>query len=512
MLKIILLFWCSFLLFTPTVFGEPIGSVPNIKDQDFVIERYVTGIESSPTTMAFVGNDILVLQKHDGKVRLIRDGHIDKAVLDVSVTNIGEQGMLGIVTSGSTVYLYFTESTSDGGEPIAKRVYKYEWNGDELVNPVLIRDLPQTRPYHNGGAMVTGLDDSVYLILGDAGRYGKLQNHKTGEPDDTSVIMRIDKEEPYYAMGIRNSFGLAVDPVTGNLWDTENGDDDFDEINLVMPSFNSGWEVIMGPATQDELSLLPGYEGYVYSDPEFSWQKPVAPTGITFVNSEPLAKLKNSVFVADCINGNLYKFELNSDRTEFVFTNPELQDKVVNIGESLDEIIFGTGFGCITDLEMGPDGLLYIVSLSEGTIFRMIPKSMASSITPEKEEGGGCLIATASYDSELAPQVQFLREIRDNTVLSTASGTSFMTAFNSLYYSFSPTVADWERQNPVFKEAVKLTITPLLSTLSLLQYVDIDSEAAMLGYGISIIVLNIGMYFVVPLVVISKLKKKINKK
>jgi len=105
MLKIILLFWCSFLLFTPTVFGEPIGSVPNIKDQDFVIERYVTGIESSPTTMAFVGNDILVLQKHDGKVRLIRDGHIDKAVLDVSVTNIGEQGMLGIVTSGSTVYL-----------------------------------------------------------------------------------------------------------------------------------------------------------------------------------------------------------------------------------------------------------------------------------------------------------------------------------------------------------------------------------------------------------------------
>jgi len=266
----------------------------------------------------------------------------------------------------------------------------------------------------------------------------------------------------------------------------------------------------MGPATQDEFSLLPGYEGYVYSDPEFSWQKPVAPTAITFVNSEPLAKFQNSVFVGDCIYGNLYKFALNSDRTEFVFTNPELQDKVVNMDESLDDIIFGTDFGCITDLEVGPDELLYIVSLSEGTIFRMIPQSMATTSTTE--EDGGCLIATATFGSELAPQVQFLREIRDNTVLSTVSGTSFMTAFNSFYYSFSPAVADLERQNPMFKETVKIVISPLLSSLSLLQYVDIDSESEMLVYGAGIILLNIGMYFVMPLVVISKLKKKINKK
>ncbi len=508
MFKIILLCMCLALV-TTSASAEPVGKVPTVKDQDFVIERFVSGIEKSPTTMAFIGNDILVLQKQDGKVRLIRDSVLqDKPVLDVSVTSVGEQGMLGIATVGSTVYLYFTESSSDGAEPIAKRVYKYEWNGDELVNPVLIRDLPQTRPYHNGGTMVT-LDGAVYLILGDAGRYGKLQNHKTGEPDDTSVIMRIDKEEPYYAVGIRNSFGLAVDPITGNIWDTENGDDDFDEINLVMPNFNSGWEVIMGPATQEKLSLLPGYEEYVYSDPEFSWQKPVAPTAITFASSEPLAKFKDSVFVGDCIYGNLYKFDLNSDRTEFVFTNPDLQDKVVNIDESLDDIIFGEDFGCITDLEVGPDGLLYIVSLSEGTIFRMIPQSMTASVSTEK---GGCLIATATYGSELAPQVQVLREIRDNTVLSTASGTSFMTAFNSFYYSFSPAVADLERQNPAFKELVKVTITPLLSSLSLLQYVEIDSEAEMLGYGIGIILLNVGMYFVAPLVVILKIKEKINKK
>ena len=129
---------------------------------------------------------------------------------------------------------------------------------------------------------------------------------------------------------------------------------------------------------------------------------------------------------------------------------------------------------------------------------------------PEKNvcasAGGGCLIATATFGSELAPKVQFLREIRDNTVLSTASGTSFMTAFNSFYYSFSPTVADWERQNPTFKETVKIAITPLLSSLSLLQHVDIDSEAEMLGYGIGIILLNIGMYFVAPALIIFKLK------
>ena len=120
--------------------------------------------------------------------------------------------------------------------------------------------------------------------------------------------------------------------------------------------------------------------------------------------------------------------------------------------------------------------------------------------------GGGCLIATATFGSELAPQVQFLREIRDNTVLSTQSGTSFMTAFNSFYYSFSPAVADLERQNPIFKEIVKIVITPLLSSLSLLQYVDIDSEAEMLGYGIGIILLNVGMYFVAPVIVIMRLK------
>ena len=121
----------------------------------------------------------------------------------------------------------------------------------------------------------------------------------------------------------------------------------------------------------------------------------------------------------------------------------------------------------------------------------------------------GCLIATAAFGSELAPQVQFLREIRDNTVLQTESGSAFMTGFNQFYYSFSPAIADYERENPIFKEAVKLTLTPLLASLTLLQYADIDSESEMLGYGIGIILLNIGMYFVAPAVLIMKVRKEI---
>ena len=129
-------------------------------------------------------------------------------------------------------------------------------------------------------------------------------------------------------------------------------------------------------------------------------------------------------------------------------------------------------------------------------------------VVEENERGGGCLIATAAYGSEMAPQIQFLREIRDNTVLQTESGTSFMTGFNQFYYSFSPVIADYERENPAFKETVKLALTPMLTSLAILNYVDIDSEAEMLGYGIGIILLNIGMYFVAPAVIIMKIRNR----
>jgi len=126
----------------------------------------------------------------------------------------------------------------------------------------------------------------------------------------------------------------------------------------------------------------------------------------------------------------------------------------------------------------------------------------------ELQKGGGCLIATAAFGSEMAPQVQLLREIRDNTVLQTQSGTTFMTGFNQFYYSFSPTIADYERENSAFKETVKIAITPMLTSLAILNYVDIDSEEEMLGYGIGIILLNIGMYFVAPAAIIFKIRNR----
>jgi len=126
----------------------------------------------------------------------------------------------------------------------------------------------------------------------------------------------------------------------------------------------------------------------------------------------------------------------------------------------------------------------------------------------EQQKGGGCLIATAAFGSEMAPQVQLLREIRDGTVLQTQSGSAFMTGFNQFYYSFSPTIADYERENVVFKETIKIAITPMLTSLAILNYVDIDSEEEMLGYGIGIILLNIGMYFVAPAVVIFKIRNR----
>ena len=156
----------------------------------------------------------------------------------------------------------------------------------------------------------------------------------------------------------------------------------------------------------------------------------------------------------------------------------------------------------------------------EGILFQPIPKETVSfdiavgdvdmqSIPDNKssEENGGCLIATATYGSELAPQVQQLRELRDNSLLQTESGTAFMESFNKIYYSFSPIIADYERENPVFKEAVKLTLTPMLTSLSILNHVDMDSESSVLGYGIGIILMNAGMYFVVPAIIIYKIRK-----
>ena len=378
----------------------------SIVDTDFRIEEYTSGL-SQPTTMAFLGDNIIVLEKNSGKVLLIQDGQInDKPLLDFNVNSYWESGLLGVTVNDNDVYFYLTEAEEDGGEKIGNNIYRFYWDGKELLDKTLVNSLGMKSPAHNGGVMTVGLDGQVYAVIGDQGgtldddnelkdSYSLTQNHNQGEFDDTGVIILVgldediikpkDSQNPldhYYAIGIRNSFGLAVDPVTGNLWDTENGPDYFDEVNLVSENFNSGWAVTMGPASEKQSAKLLNFNKYTYDDPKFSWENTFAPTGLAFADSKAFSKYSNELFVAGC-TGQIFKFKLNDSRDNFVFDSTHLQDLVLNmvkneseenIIEPSDEILFGDGFGCITDIKFGPDGNLYVVSLSDSTIYRIIPK------------------------------------------------------------------------------------------------------------------------------------------
>jgi len=181
----------------------------------------------------------------------------------------------------------------------------------------------------------------------------------------------------YYAYGIRNSFGLAFDPLTERLWDTENGEDEYDEINLVNPGFNSGWHKIMGPTYTDanfSESELTMFKGAHYSDPVFSWKNSIGVTDIEFFNSAQLGKeYSNNLFVGDINNGNLYFFKVNDDRTGLNFEDvPSIaNDLIADNQDEVDAVVLGTGFGGITDIETGPDGNLYILSYQDGRIYRL---------------------------------------------------------------------------------------------------------------------------------------------
>ena len=178
-----------------------------------------------------------------------------------------------------------------------------------------------------------------------------------------------------------------------------------------------------------------------------------------------------------------------------------------SIGTVKIPIEFNQGEG-VYKMNFEIEGILFQPLPTETVSFDIIVGEEQTTMPdngPPTEENGGCLIATAAYGSEMAPQIQQLRELRDNTVLSTQSGIAFMSGFNQFYYSFSPSIADFERENPVFKEIIKAGLTPMLSSLSLLNHVEIDSEQEMLGYGISIILLNVGMYVGIPVFGILKI-------
>src|SRR5262245_13557297 len=387
-----------------------------LNDPALQLREVVSGL-NQPTSMAFIGlRDILVLQKADGWVRRVIDGILQPdPVLDVAVDSSSERGLLGIAVhpnfpTSPFVYLYYTESgngsdTSGSPAPLANRTYRYTWNGSALVSPQLLLDLPVTPgPNHNGGTMTFGPDGKLYVVIGELNRTGQLQNFMgAAAPDDTGVIFRINDDgsvpsdnpffnqggnlAKYFAYGIRNSFGLAFDSMTGKLWDTENGPANYDEINLVEPGFNSGWRRIMGPNIRDAqgTSDLVIFSGSHYADPKFSWLNVVAPTGIVFTNVATLGvDYQDSVVVGDFSNGNLYRFRLNPARNGFLLTNPNLSDLVADNSQELQELIWGTGFVGVTDLKVGRDGLLYVLSFSLGKIFVISrpPSPLAAAVLP----------------------------------------------------------------------------------------------------------------------------------
>ena len=367
------------------------GTSPQITDHNMKIEVIGTGINDL-TTFAFVGNDILYLEKTNGDVRLIRDGKIEKEqILHFDVYKTTESGLLGITTKDEFVYLYVSEPLDDEGKiPKENNIYRFLWNGEELIEKKLVNSLPSRNCCHQGGYMVTSQDGKVFATIGDLenvrkGTPGKLQNMANGEIDDTGIILRVGYDENeispmksndpfshYYAIGIRNSFGLAFDPITGNLWDTENGQFCCDEINLVPPKFNSGWALAQGFVNDETIESIPEIGEFRYSNPEFTWQQVNAPTALAFSGHQWGEKYENSLFVADYLFGTIYKFELNDARDGFLFNEPSLQDLILNEGDNYNEIVFGTGFGRISDMKFGPDGSLYVASFfHNGALYKI---------------------------------------------------------------------------------------------------------------------------------------------
>lgn len=404
------------------ILAQPTVAQPTVlKDANLKVELFVQGLRS-PTSMAFLGpNDILVLEKADGTVRRITNGTIQQQpLLQVPVSSTSERGMLGIAVAKHNnngppyVFLYYTQAAAAGGGTqgtLSNVLYRYELVNDQLVNPKLLLNLPALRgPNHNGGKVVIGPDNNVYTVIGDLRTHRtQAQNVADGPPaDGTGGILRVTQDGQaapnpplgqsttplnlYYAYGIRNSFGIGFDPVTGNLWDTENGPTFGDEINLVEPGFNSGWVQVQGvwtpegaigkeapaagPINSNPSNLVDFGGKGKYRAPEFTWFKPVAPTALKFYNSAKLGKqYQNDMFVGDYKYGNLYHFKLNPSRTGLVL-NGTLANKIANTVKDSQPAIFASGFdGGITDIQVGPeDGYLYILTLA-GSIYRIVPSS-----------------------------------------------------------------------------------------------------------------------------------------
>jgi glucose/arabinose dehydrogenase len=426
---------------------------PKVTDSNLKVELVARNLDF-PTAIDFLGNDDLLLtEKNTGNVYEIINGNVTAPLIHLNVTTRDERGLLGLAISGNGnngsrdntfVYLYYTlcgkDKATDSevsqqflngekvGQPTVKGgskkcgnyLYRYELDAknNKLVAPQLIASLPGLPgPSHNGGKLLMDKEKNLFVTIGDL-QTTKFNQNKTGYdtkaqniingtvPDGRAGILRITQDgKPvgngtlgvdyplnlYYAYGIKNSFGIGLDPVTDNLWDTENGPQFGDEINLVKPGFNSGWEKVQGiwklNQTREKDGIFDNSTKGVefvdfsskgkYSNPEFVWDKPVAPTALAFLDSDKLGQqYTNDMFVGSAKKGTLFHFDLKPDRESLDLIG-DLADLAYSKKEDSSKIVFGENFGVVTDLKVGPDGYLYVVSGSgetgTGAIYRIVP-------------------------------------------------------------------------------------------------------------------------------------------
>ena len=353
-----------------------------IRDKMFKIDEYVSELKL-PVMIDFIGDHVLVIEK-DGYVRIIKNGVlVSDPVLQLEVSNTIEEGLIGILVKNNDVFIHHTTQNLEDGST-SNWFTKYQWDGTILRDPVELLSFHNGNGMHNSGIMIEDENGIVYGGIGDTGNEdGLFQNVPSGLNNYTGSIISLEDPMEVYAIGIRNTYGLDFDPVTGILWDTENGPESFDEINLVQEKFNSGWNVIQGPSTNKQE--IPDIDEYEYSDPEFSWERPIGITAIHFIESPLFPEYHDSVLIGSFHDGILYKFELNERRDGFIFFDERLRDSVLNKNDNPNEIIFGTGFGGITDIKEGPDGLIYIVSIGDGKIYRLSPTF------DQKEQESNCM-------------------------------------------------------------------------------------------------------------------------
>ena len=481
----------ALIVMIPWATAQAQTSGPTIVDPRLALRTVVDGLVT-PTSIAFLDDgSVIVLEKNTGKVLVVTDGDVSSTALDLAVNFGSERGLLGIALhpgfpATNLVYLFWTESTTGADTDVlsqtpflGNRVDRFTWDGSTLSfdrNLLRIRAIQQDgapeppdqgddgqpeRGNHDGGILAFGPDGKLYVMVGDVGRRGQLQNLPSGptatglgptvpddqfggpEPDDAhyaGVIVRLNDDgtipddnplfdagadiggevganlQMTFAYGIRNSFGMAFDPISGRLWDQENGEDAFDELNLVEPGMNSGWIQVIGPLarisqykeiettslhhedfpnlqqfrwgperiadSQEEararLFVVPGSR---YSDPEFSWRHVLAPAAIGFVDGGGLGPsfsgdLLVGFSVPEPLGGPLFRFNLTGNRRRIAVDDPRLQDRVADnltfhdMTES-ESLLIGTDFGVVTDIETSPTGSVFVVSIDHGAIYEL---------------------------------------------------------------------------------------------------------------------------------------------